>query len=205
MTNPLERLNPRERTLLFATVAVLALGALFFAGRTVIAAVRGLDDRIADRELEVEQLTQQNAQASAVNAAYASVVKVHSSAFTVAEIHDNLRREVMRLAQVEFPATAEKPARTMYLVRIPALEEGQITQGEGHRDYQIRFQIPVARLEFLLAFLERIEASEQLLRIDNIEIARAPDAAGVQATVEITRTVLDDPEGADATPVGGAQ
>ncbi len=194
MSNPLANLNPRERRLLTATAAVLIVAATLLAGRTGFATMRELDRQIADRELEIEGLTQQNVQAEAVNAAYDRVVTEHSSALTVAEIHDALRREIFRLTQVDLPAKDDKPARTMQLVRIPTLQEGQLTQGVGHREYQIRFQIPGANLELLLAFLERIEESEQLLRIDNLDIGRPPDSTGVQALVQITRTVLDNPE-----------
>ena len=196
MTNPLATLNSRERMLLTATVAVLGAAAILLGGRTGYATIRELDRQIADRELEIEELTQQNVQASAVNAAYDRVVKEHSSALTIAEIHDALRREIFRLTQVDLPAKGDKPARTMQLVRIPTLQEGQLTQGIGHREYQIRFQIPSAGLDFLLSFLERVEESEQLLRIDNLDIGRPPDSTGVQALVQITRTVLDNPEAA---------
>lgn len=202
MTNPLERLNPRERRLLAATSSIILIGALLLLGRTAIATVLDLDDRIADRELEIENLAQQNAQADAVNAAYARVVTEHSSELTMAEIHDALRREIFRLTQVEFPATVDKPARTLQLVRIPTLQEGTLTEGVGHREYQIRFQIPGANLDFLLAFLERIEESEQLLRIDNVEIGRPPQATSVSAVMQITRVVLDNPE---AVPGGSGR
>jgi hypothetical protein len=205
MISPLDRLNPRERRLLVATAVMLALGAVLFIGRAAMGTVGDLNARIADRELELEGLTQQKVQAGAVNAAYSRVVKQHSSVFTVAEIHDNLRREIVRLTQVDFPGTAEKPAQKFQLVSIPALEEGQLTQGEGHREYRIRFQVPGANLDFLLAFLERIEESELLLRIDNLEIGRVPGSYGVYASVEITRTVLDDPEGVNGASGGNSQ
>jgi len=194
MNSFLAKLSSRERALVAATVTILAAAALVFGGRAGYNTIRELDRQIADRELEIEGLTQQNMQAAAVNAAYARVVTVHSSALTIAEIHDALRREIFRLTQVDIPAKGDKPARTMQLVRIPTLQEGQLTQEEGHREYQIRFQIPTAGLDFLLSFLERIEESDQLLRIDNLDIARPPDSKGVQAMVQITRTVLDDPQ-----------
>jgi len=89
-------------------------------------------------------------------------------------------------------------------VRIPTLQEGQLTQGEGHREYQIRFQIPAAGLNYLLSFLQRIEESNQLLRIDNLDIGRPPDGTGVQALIQITRTVLDNPNSAATPSRGGA-
>jgi hypothetical protein len=194
MSNTLGRLNARERRLLAITATLMAAGAVLLLGRTAFAAVRDLNDRIADRELEIENLSQQNAQADAVNSAYSQVVQEHSSELTMAEIHDALRREIFQLAQVEMPAKGDQPAKTVPLVRIPTLLEGTLTQGVGHREYQIRFQVPVARLEYLLVFLERIEESDQLLRIDTIEIGRPPQVTNVSAMLQITRTVLDNPE-----------
>jgi hypothetical protein len=202
MMGLLDRLNARERRLLTLTATVLGAAAIVLGGRQAIGSIRELNRQIADREQEIENLTQQNVQATAINAAYDRVVKEHSSALTIAEIHDALRREIFALTQVELPAKDDKPARTMQLVRIPTLQEGQLTQGVGHREYQIRFQIPAAGLDQTLSFLERIEASEQLLRIDVLDLARPPDSKGVSALLQITRTVLDNPEAA-ANPGAG--
>lgn len=194
MSNPLERMNPRERLLLSLTGGMIMLAGFFLLGRTAIATVRGLDSNIGERELELENLSQQNAQADAVNAAYARVVKEHSSDLTVAEIHDALRREIFELTHMTMPAKGDKPARTVQYVRIPTLQEGTLTEGEGHREYQIRFQIPATSLEGLLLFIERIEASDQLLRVDSVEVARPPQMEAVSAVMQITRVVLDNPE-----------
>lgn len=194
MSNALDRLSARERRLVGATLGVIALGAMLLLGRTAIATVRGLDEAIAQRELDIENLAQQNAQADAVNEAYASVVKQHSSGLTAAEIHDALRREIFELTHMNVPAKGDQPARTVQYVRIPTLQEGTLTESAGHREYQIRFQIPSVGLEALLLFLERIEASDQLLRIDNLDIARPPQSPVVSAALEITRVVLDNPD-----------
>lgn len=194
MSNPLERMNPRERLLLAVTASVIALGALLLVGRTAMATVRELNDSIGQRELEIENLSRQYAQADAVNEAYARVVKVHSSELTMAEIHDALRREIFELTQIDVAAKGDQPARRVQFIRIPTLQEGTLTEGDGHRQYQIRFQIPSASLEALLIFLERIEQSDQLLRVDTIEIGRPPQRESVSAVLQITRVVLDNPE-----------
>jgi len=194
MSNPLARMNPRERLLLAATAGVIALGAVLLLGRTAIATVNGLNDTIEERELEIENLSQQNAQADAVNETYARVVTEHSSELTAAEIHDALRREIFELTQMSLPAKDDQPERTVQYVRIPTLQEGTLTEGVGHREYEIRFQIPATSLAGLLLFLERIENSDQLLRIDNIEVGRSPQHEVVSAVLQITRVVLDNPE-----------
>lgn len=194
MTNPLAKMSAREKRLFAATFGVLFAGALFLGGRAAVSNLRSLDDSIDRLELEIENLQQQYVQRGAIDEAYDAVVTEHSSQLTAAEIHDYLRREIFSLAEVKFPATKEKPAQTMQLVRIPALDEGQLKQGAGHREYQIRIDIPSARLDFLLLFIERIERSEQLLRVDRLEIGRMPGGQTVHASMDITRTVLDNPE-----------
>ncbi len=194
MSNPLARMNPRERLLLSVAGGMVVLAAVFLFGKTAVATVRDLDSNIGERELEIENLTAQAAQADAVNKAYASVVKEHSSDLTAAEIHDALRREIFELTHMKIPAKGDKPAHEVQYVRIPTLQEGTLTEGEGHREYQIRFQIPATSLEGLLLFIERIEASDQLLRVDSVEVARPPQMEAVSATMQITRVVLDNPE-----------
>lgn len=198
----LANMNPRERRLLGATIAVLAIAAVFLGARGALANLRGLDGRIDELEFELENLEQQQVQRSAVDVAYQAVVTEHSSRLTVAEIHDHLRREIYNLAQVDLPAAEDQPASTMQLVSIPTLEMGELKEGDGHREYRIQFDIPVARLDLLISFLQRVESSDQLLRIDRLDIGRTPGSQSVNASLEITRTVLDDPEAAAEVPAG---
>ena len=84
MSSPLDRMNPRERVLLVATLSVLAVAAVLLGVRKGYATLRELDRQIADREAEIEGLRQQNVQAEAVNTAYDRVVTEHSSQLTMA-------------------------------------------------------------------------------------------------------------------------
>ena len=194
MAGRLEQLSARERRLFGITLSVIVLAALALGVRGAIGNLRELDDRIGQLEYELENLQQQYVQRGVVDSAYTRVVSENSSRLTEAEIHDFLRREIYALSQVEFPARDDKPARTMQLVRIPTINEGELRQQDGHREYRVRIDIPVARLDFLLAFVGKVELSDQLLRIDRLDIGRTPGGQTVHASLDITRTVLDNPE-----------
>lgn len=189
-------LNPRERGLSIAVVALLVGGGLLFAGVSAKRNLDSLNSEIAQLEQELINLTQQNAQRSTIEAAYRMVVAEHSSEMTQEEIHDNLRREIFRLARVMLPGKDGAPARPLDLVKIQTLREGQLKDvGEGVREYQIQFRVPSAQFYNVMHFMERIETSGQILRIDAIDIARAPDGIRVQTNFVITRTVLHSPSG----------
>lgn len=193
MSKWLDNLNPRERRLAGITAGLIAVAAVFLLGRQAVLNLSRLQADVAQAEQELENLTRQYVQRGAVDAAYRRVVKQHSSELTKQEIHDNLRREIYRLATVQVPGG--KGGGTRQLVRIPRLPGGQLNErGEGFREYAIRFNIPAVHIVGLVQFLERVEASEQFLRIDTLEIRRRARTPVVEATVGITRTVLDDPD-----------
>ena len=203
MSNPLSNLSARERRLIVITLLVIGGSAcvlLGLQGYNRIASLYGEIDRL---EQELMNLTQHNAQLSAVEEAYRQVVGEHPAEMTKEEIHDNLRREIFRLAKTVIPAKGGRPAREVDLVRIPTLREGLLREeGEGYREYEIRFRIPLTRVQNLMRFLQRIETSSQILRIDSLDLSRSPESTQVQATLVITRTVLDNPDA--ASPRGGA-
>jgi len=201
MAGGLDKISPRERRLFGITLAVVLFAAGSLGVRGALAELRGLDDRISDLEYELENLQQQYVQRGAVDEAYNSVVTQHSSRLTAAEIHDYLRREIYSLSQVTLPAKDDTPQRTMQLVRIPTIDEGELKEADGHREYRVHIDIPVARLDFLLAFIGKIELSDQLLRIDRLDIGRVAGSQKVHAALDITRTVLDSP---DDPTTGGA-
>lgn len=187
--------NPRERRLFAVTAAVVVVSGATLGGRAALQRLRDLDDRILQREVELENLQTQYVQRGVVEQRYEQIVTEHSSALTVEEIHDNLRREIYDLTRIQLPATKDKPSRPMTLVRIPTLREGRLTdEGEGYREYQVRFQIRPASPDLIFAFVQRIENSDQLLRIDEFEMGRPASGKQAGATFVITRTVLDDPE-----------
>jgi len=186
--------NSRERRLFVATAAVLVFAAAALTVRGAWQRIGELDTEIAQKELELENLTAQYVQREIIEARYEKIVKEHSSELTVEEIHDNLRREIYDLTRVTMPPKDGQPSRTLTLVRIPTLREGKlIDQGEAFREYQIRFSIQPTFPDFLFAFIQKIEESEQLLRIDELESGRKYNGVPMGGTFVVTRTVLDDP------------
>lgn len=202
MGGALDKLTARERRLFGITVSVVLFAVAAWGVRAALANLRELDERIAGLEFELDTLQQQFVQRGAVDAAYNAVVSEHSSNLTTSEIHDHLRRAIYALSQVTFPPRDGKPARTVQLVQIPTIDKGELKQDEGHREYRIRIDIPSASLNLLLTFIGRIETSDQLLRIDRLDIGRIPGTQTVHASMDITRTVLDDPS-ASSGPAGG--
>jgi hypothetical protein len=193
MNRFLARLSERERRLFGATLGLVLAGMAFVLIRGALINLSDLDDRIGSLELELQNLREQYVQRDAVEEAYRAVVSQYSSGDSIEQIHDHLRREIYALTEVQLMPTENDPAPKMLLVHIPRLDEGQLSQGEGHSEYRVRVNIPQAELYFLLMFIERIENSQQMLRIDNLQIARIPGGQTVHASMEISRTVLDNP------------
>lgn len=198
------RLTRRERILAGLTAALLVA---FGGGVVVYAALTSLDELDTDisrLEQDLINLQIQAAQGQGIEAAYREVVDEHSTHLTEQEIHDNLRREIYRLALKQPPAkdseqTVENLKQSDYLVWIPELREGTMrAQGEGFREYQIRIRIPMTNILALRVFLTRLQRSSQLLRIDSLEFSRPPNAMALSVSMEVTRTVLDRPEGDQA-------
>ena len=191
-------LNPRERTLLLITFVVLLVALLGLLGYKGKNRIQQLDRRIAGFEQEVLNLNQLLLQKDIVDGAFRTVVSEHSTTSSVEEIHDSLRREIFRLAlaKPELPAD-EQPnnPNLKYLVQIPRLQEGNLKEeGEGYREYQISLRIPRGTLLNVLMFMQRLEKSSMLLSIDRFEITRNPSKAIVAVSMDVTRTVLDNPE-----------
>ena len=196
-----ENRSPRENAL---ALAVLGLILFSVASLTVRRGIRTLDDlnsRIETLERELLISHQHLAQSEEVEEAFREVAAAHSSRLSKAEIHDHLRREIYRLA-LQQPGAADDPPevrtqlRTDYLVRIPVLREGVLNEyHEGYREYEIGFRVPSETIDDILLFLERLQTSDQLLRVDVLDIARPSHMKAVSASFEVTRTVIDRPEG----------
>ena len=194
MSSVVSKLNPRERAMVTVIGVLLVGGGLVFAGVQGYNKIDSLDLEIDRLEQELLNLAQQNAQQGAVETAYREVVAEHSSDLSKEEIHDNLRREIFRASKTTVKGKDGKPDRERNLVKIPTLREGILKEeSEGYREYQIRFRIPQARLRDLVRFVQRIETSNQILRIDSLDLTRAPQAKLVEASIVITRIVLDTP------------
>lgn len=198
MMNTWENLNPRERMLAKITLALLLIIFVVFGSLKAYTKLDNLDERIANLELELLNLHQQEAQRVSVERSFEEVVEEHSSAMTQEEIHDGLRREIYRLALAnpELPEEKQpKQSSQKYMVQIPMFREGVLKEeGDGYREYQIRIQIPATRFLNVIAFLRRLEESPFILRVDSFDLTRDPSASDFRITMEITRTVLDNPD-----------
>ncbi len=193
-----ERLSERERRLAAATGMVICLALVVFTGVRAVGRVRDLDRTITRLDQDIVNYTEQDARGVSVSKAYAGVAAQHSSAWTGPEIHNRLRQEIYRLALENPDGPPDSPNK---LVEIPMLREGALRDtGHGYREYQLSIKIPQADIYSVVLFLIRLQASPQSLRIDGLDITRAPDGQFVGASISVTRTVVagsaEDTEGA---------
>lgn len=204
-----DSLRPRERALAATVVGLATLFAFFFVAQRGVRQLREADARIDLLEQELVILHEHLAQSALVEEAYRAIAVDHSTRLSKPEIHDHLRREIYRLAQRTLP----KPGASVLvneknssgaLVQIPVLREGIMSEeGDGYREYQIAFRIPSATINDLVLFMERIRTSDQLLRVDALELARAPHSRNLSAMLEVTRSVLERPADEQSVEVLG--
>lgn len=191
-----QTLSARERRLALITGGLVAVSVILLSAR---AALSHLDDQayqIAQLEQHLVNLMEQDSRRFSVEQAFSRVAAQHSSEWTEEEIHDRLRREIYRLALKEPHEPGQVPpgglTRRDYMVVVPVLREGTLTEeGDGYREYQIRFQVATSGLADVVRFLERLELSDQSLRIDELELTRAPSGQFVNTSLTVTRTVVD--------------
>jgi hypothetical protein len=188
------KLAPRERRLAVG-VAIALLFLLIMT--TAVRSVRNLgalDDMIDRLESDLLMYTELEARRVSVQQRYSVVAQQHSSEWTEAEIHNRLRQEIYRLARLDPNAPADTPQGN--LIEIPTLRQGVLrNSGHGYREYRLNVSIPLTNLPSLIEFLIRLQSSPQSLRIDGLEIARAPELTSVSARLDVTRTVVDGVEG----------
>lgn len=183
-----ERLSEREQRLAVATTAVIALALVVMIGMRAVGRIRDLDRTIARLEQDIENYAEQDARGVSVSKAYAGVAAQHSSAWTEAEIHNRLRQEIYRLALENPDGPPDSPNK---LVEIPTLRQGTLRDtGFGYREYQLNIKIPSADIYSVVLFLIRLQASPQSLRIDDLDISRAPEGQLVGVSINVTRTVV---------------
>jgi hypothetical protein len=136
-------------------------------------------------------------QAESVNTAFEAMAQQHSSQWTQEEIHDRLRREIRRLAMRDVPPPGnpvpDSTAPGSLLVSIPQMPIGSLVDsGEGYRSYQINFKTEAAPIQDITLFLERLQRSDQALRVESLELVRQPLANVATANIRVTRTIIDD-------------
>lgn len=197
MSNAIANLNPRERFLLAVTLSLIGIVAIGGIAYKAWDYIGFLNQRISTAEQDLYNLNAQIVQAESVDAAFNEVISQYSTGMTREEIHDSLRREIYRLAlhNPNLPEEQQKGnPKGRYLVSIPSLPQGVLNDdGQGYREYQIRFRIPTASVGAAVQFLTRLERSELLLRIDELEITRDHVSTNeVALSLVVTRTILDD-------------
>ncbi|MDQ1257064.1 MAG: hypothetical protein QG656_1665 [Candidatus Hydrogenedentes bacterium] len=189
-----QKLAPRERMLAGIILFLLAVGVAGLSAQRALLGIGDLNRAIQQREDTLVNYTKQLAKGKSVDRAYARVAAQHSSVWSEAEIHDKLGQEIYRLSLKNLPAPGaepESPNRTNTLVSIPSLGQGRLKGGgEGYREYELSFNIPEARIEDLTTFIERLQSSNQSLRVDSVLLYRTRDHV-VSAQIGVTRTIVD--------------
>ncbi len=205
MVSQLQKLSPRERKLALAVVLLMAGGLIVILTHRALARIQELDQAIAQRQDTLIAYTRLLARSQSVDEAYARVAAQHSSAWTEAEIHDRLRQEIYRLAMKNPPpiGTPFSPSKSDILVSIPVLRQGTLKTGEeGYREYQLNIKLPGTTVDNIFTFLERLQGSDQSLRIDGLRLTRSPTQELVSAVIDVTRTVVDDPSETSREDIG---
>ena len=189
------KLSSRERRLALGTAALIGAGVVLLTVQRVVTGLGDLDSRIAMLEQELVNLYEAEARSASIEEAYRAVAAEHSSSWTKEEIFDRLRQEVYRLA-LRRPADAAEAEvtanRGSYMVNIPVLREGVLKEeGDGYREYQVSFNLEPAPIGSVLEYLKRLQSSDQMLRVDRVEIGRGVRDTLVTTRLDVTRTVVD--------------
>lgn len=193
-----EQLTPLERKLSIAIAVLLLLAMAGFAMLQAVSRIQDLDFAILRAQRQLIKYAELLARSQSVDEAYVRIATQHSSSWTEAEIHDRLRQEIYRLAMKNPPPVGApfSPTRTNVLVSIPTLRQGNLrTTDEGYREYQLSFRIPGTPVDNMFTFLERLQGSEQSLRIDGFQLVRSPSRESISGVVDVTRTVVDNASG----------
>jgi len=197
----LDKLAPRERYLAIAVMFLLAVFVVLFVTLRAVQYVGDLDRTMVRLEDELVRDTELEARGVSVERAYAQVASQHSSEWTPAEIHDRLRQEIQRLS-LEDPDAPNSG----FLVEIPILRQGSLKDsGQGYREYSLSLKPSPTDVYSIFMFLIRLQSSQQTLRIDGVELARAPDSELVNATINVTRIVVEGVKGEDGAPLEQAE
>ena len=198
LTTAWNGLNRREQML--ASI-IAGLTAIMIVWSIISGAINRLDQLSSNVDRLQEQIVNSHRQIlmrQQVDEVYAKVASQHSSEWDKYEVYERLRQEIFRLAQKVPPSLNEDgvPVRATNdsgeLVKIPELRQGSMDEtDEGYREYKISFRIPQADITDLFAFLERLQASPQSLRIDGLQFSRSWNGTDVSATIDLTRIIVD--------------
>jgi type II secretory pathway component PulM len=184
------KLSPREQSLALITGGLIVLALVAFGVVRARGHLARLDDDIVQLETDVINMTRQVAFSESVDKEHAKIAEQHSSAWTAAEIRDKLRTEIRDLAEG--------------VVTIPSLPDGSLDDTtEGYREYNINFKITNTKLNHLATFLRRLQESPQALRVDQLQLRRAPATNDISGSFYVARTVVDGAEEAVTVVASG--
>ncbi|MCC6490566.1 MAG: hypothetical protein IT364_23980 [Candidatus Hydrogenedentes bacterium] len=191
------QLSASEKRLAIIAGLCLVVAILFIGYIRAMDRLDAMDATIDSLQQQLLAYTELVQQADSVNAAFEAMAQQHSSKWTQEEIHDSLRREIARLALRNIPPPGSPaPASTdpaAMLVNIPQMPMGTLMDSEeGYRSYQINVKTEAAPIQNITTFLERLQRSDQALRVESLEIIRQPLANVATANIRVTRTIIDD-------------
>jgi len=177
------KLSPRERNLAVATVSLLFVGMSLFMGVRAYGRVHWMGLTIDRLEHDLEKCMELDARGVSVERAFVVVAQEHSSAWSYSVIQNRLRTAIYDLAKDDDGAGN--------LVEIPRLRQGSLKEFDGYREYKLNIRIPETDIYSLILFLSRLQQSNQSLRIDFLEVNRAPSSVLANVRIDVTRTVVD--------------
>lgn len=193
-----DRMNPRERRLALTVLALVPLFALLLAARSAVGYVQRLDSTIGRLQSEIVDYNLKISKQDQVEKQYKDIAAQHSSAWSEAEILDRLKAELFRLAQKLPPELDEYgvPVTTIdqafgQLVSDPAVTPGALREtGEGYKEFAVSLRLERDDLRDIIDYLERLQNSPQMLRIDRLDLSRIHTEPVAEGEIDITRTVV---------------
>lgn len=194
MRSALGKMSVRERRLATLTAGLLVAAGMYVVGMAAVRRLAVLDATIEGLEQDLVRYSREAARNEAVDRAFRNMESQHSSQWTQAEIHDRLRQEIHRLSRRQVPPPGSAAPGGEQLIDIPVIQSGKLSQsGEGYREYQISVKPGLSPMANIALFLQRLEESPQVLRIDSLDLVRQPASDLVSASLTVTRTVVGEP------------
>ena len=193
-----EKLSERERRLAGAALMLVPLFVFLSLGKAAYSHVQRLDERIEQLSQTIIEYNQNIAQTKSVNDQFKTIAAQHSSSWTEAQIQDRLKMELLRLAEKLPPPLKEDgtPAATQNiafgkLVQTPQLSKGELRDsGEGYKEYHLSVNVPSTEFYDLISYMERLQDSPQMLRIQSMLISRTATETKAKLDLDIVRTVV---------------
>ncbi len=195
MIGRLHRISRRERRLAILAGIFLGLSLAYALLVHALESLAAMDAEIERLEEDLVHYTAQMQRLDEVEEAFQGVAAEHSSEWTQEEIHDRLRREIIRLSLLNAPppgTAVEVSTGGPRLVSILQMPLGTLTRSEhGYREYAITFQTRPSTIRNIAQFLARLHKSPQVLRVEALELTRAHYSTAVTARITVVRIVID--------------